>query len=121
LNQVEQPRPGVVYTARTYQYDPAKFYIQACSTPSHTVATTDAGWLTEQGIDVAIEETVAQGRTVYILIATRAFSSQTEAEPFRRQIVQIGNSHVRGAWNDAQTKHVVRSASSAPATRGRVP
>ena len=112
--QPDPTRPGTVYPAMTFQYDPAKFYVQACSTPSSTVATTDAKWLTDQGIDVAIEPFVSQGKTMYALIALRGFASQTEAEPFRLQIAQIGNSHVRGAWNSAQTKHVVRTPPRPP-------
>ncbi|HVT79695.1 MAG TPA: SPOR domain-containing protein, partial [Phycisphaerae bacterium] len=114
-------RVGTTYPAMTYQYDPAKFYIQACSTLSLSTAQTDAGWLTELGIDVAIEPYVSQGRTWYALIVLQGFSSQTEAEPARRQIVQIGNSHVPNAWNTAQVKHVVRTAGTAPAARGRMP
>ncbi len=122
-NVAAEDQAPKIYAEGTFPYVPTQFYVIVCSTPSETIAKRNAGWLVDRGISVAVEKIKSHSGNsiVYAVVAVRAFPSKLAAEPFCREIVTIGDSHIRGAWATAYPSNGLSAPASHPAASGRGP
>ena len=105
--------PGKVYAPGTVDRDPKLLYIIIASTPQVDVAQRNAKFIADNGVDVSIETLKSpRGKsTMFTLISVQGFPTVTEAEAYRKRIVQIGHKtpdfqKTRKAWDDAYAQHV---------------
>ncbi|MGN6368803.1 MAG: hypothetical protein ACTHN5_11125, partial [Phycisphaerae bacterium] len=104
---------GKVYAPGTVDRDPKLLYIIIASTPQDDIAQRNAQFIAKNGVDVSIETLKnPRGRsTMYTLISVKGFPTLSEAEAYRKRIVQIGHKTLdfqkyRKAWDDAYATHV---------------
>jgi hypothetical protein len=78
------------------------FYIIIGSSPTQKVAADIAAFLAKNGVDLSVETMLNNRNELwYVLVSTEGFPSNTKAQPFRDQIVRIGDQLSPGTLKDA--------------------